>query len=216
MFGVSVEDDDARLQNEIRTIEHGLRNYTKGFLSTTTSLYSMEIHTNHRIDNIKNGLKYTSPMIKTTASELIRVSQYVNQSSHRLLIMRKEIDAILYYNNLLFTLSVTLGHNLDILLSLTKSQLFVLSELLYGRIPTVLITPDMITKVIMSIGIMLEVKWPMFKVAVSSFVEVYATPDFGFTISDRNIFVAVNIPITLQESLFDVYQVFYHDVGEIF
>ena len=53
----------------------------------------MEIHTNHRIDNIKNGLEYTSRMIKTTASELIRISQYVNQSSHRLLIMRTEVDA---------------------------------------------------------------------------------------------------------------------------
>ena len=47
----------------------------------------------------------------------------------------------------------------------------------------------------------------MFKVAVSSFVEVYATPDFRFTISDRNIFDTINIPITLQESLFDVNQV---------
>ena len=52
MFGISVEDDDARIQNDINTIEHGLRNYTKEFLSTKNSLYSMETHISHRIDNI--------------------------------------------------------------------------------------------------------------------------------------------------------------------
>ena len=70
-----------------------------------------------------------------------------------------------------------------------------------------LITPDMITKFITSIGKMLEVKWPKCKVAVSRFVEIYATPAFRFTISDRNIFATINISITLHESLFDAYPV---------
>ena len=48
--GISVEDDDNKLQNEINAIENGLKNYTKGFVSTSDSLYSMEIHIN---DNIK-------------------------------------------------------------------------------------------------------------------------------------------------------------------
>ena len=50
-------------------------------------------------------------------------------------------------------------------------------------------------------------EWPMFKVTVSIFVEIYAMHDFRFVISERNICITINIPITLQESLFDVYQV---------
>ena len=177
------------------------------------TLYSLEIHTDDHIDNSKNGLGYTSCMINSMVTDLMRLAAYAIGSRSQIYIIQNEIKLIRYYSNLLFSMSVTHGHNLDILLSLTKLQLQALSELMYGRIPVMLITPEMISKVINSIEMKLAEKWPMFKVAVSRVDETCATNDLCFVISDKNIYVTVSIPMTLQELLFDVYQVITMPIG---
>ena len=80
-------------------------------------------------------------------------------------------------------------------------------ELLHGNIPVVLVPPNMILQTMSSIEETLSNKWPMFKIAVIDYTEIYALRDVKYHISDNNIYITVNFPITLQESLFSVYQV---------
>ena len=47
----------------------------------------------------------------------------------------------------------------------------------------------------------------MFRVAVKDDHEIYSINDVKYSISKNNLYVTVGIPITLQESTFDVYQV---------
>ena len=47
----------------------------------------------------------------------------------------------------------------------------------------------------------------MFKIAVADFKEICALIDISYHISNNNIYITINFPITLQESTFDVYQV---------
>ena len=144
LFGVITEGDIQKLQNEINAIENGLSNYTQGFVSILDTLYSLERHTDDCVDNIKLGLEYSSRMINSTAANLMRLEAYANESRSQISIIQNEIKSK-RYSNLRFTMSVTHGHNLDSLRSLTKSQLQASSELMYGRIPVMLITPEMIS-----------------------------------------------------------------------
>ena len=207
LFGSATDSDIAKLQNEIDTIENGLHNYTKGFVSAMDSLHSMEVHTNKRISNIRDGLNYTSHMLNTTIIHLKKLTQIAKDSQSAIYVNQLKIESLRHLTNLLNVLQVTHGTNLDVLLYQTKYLTFALSELMRSVIPISLIEPRMIIQAMDSIQFQLLEKWPMFRVAVKDYHEIYSINDVKYSISKNNLYVTVGIPITLQESIFDVYQV---------
>ena len=207
LFGTATMSDISNLQNEILSIEHGFRNYSKGFVATMDSLHSMRLHTNKRITNVANGLRYTSNMVNETIRNLRRLSVYVNNTDFEVVSLKNRMNSLTHLLNLLTTMSVTYGHNLSLLLSYVENQVAALSELMRGRIPIKLISPKIVKQSVDSVESALKSKWPMFKLAISNYLDLYALNDIKFHISENNIYVTLHIPITLQESLFDVYKV---------
>ena len=86
-------------------------------MAALDSLHSMEIHVDKRVSIIQNGLTYTSRMVSSTLYNLQVLSSFANETQHELNRLEYKTKAIAHMTNLLHTMSVTYGHNLDLLLS---------------------------------------------------------------------------------------------------
>ena len=107
LFGTATMSDISNLQNEILSIEHGFRNYSKGFVATMDSLHSMRLHMNKWITNVAIGLRYTSNMVNETIRNLRRLSVYVNKTDFEVVSLQNRMNSSTHLLNLLTATSVT-------------------------------------------------------------------------------------------------------------
>ena len=175
------------------------------------SVHSMEVPTNRCIGNIRDGLNYTSHMLNTTTIHLRKLTQIAMDSQSAIYVNQLKIESLRHLPNLLNVLQVTHGNILGVLLYQTKYLTFALSELMRGVIQISLIEPRMIIQTMDSVHFQLLENWPMVRVAVKGYNEVYSLNDVKYSISISNLYVTVAIPIALQESIFDIYRSYYSD-----
>ena len=151
LFGTATESDIAKLQNEIIAIENGFDNSTKGFGAALDSLNSLEVHVDKRVSNIQTGLNYTSRMLNLTLRNFKVLSNFANETEHEVSRLRFQTKTIVQITNLLHTMSITYGHNLDLLLSQIQIKVHAAMELIRGQIPVSLVPSNLILQAMISI-----------------------------------------------------------------